>query len=624
MEIFLSVIIAVIVVALAAVSVASFYKFFKKFSALLLCSALLFGIIVYAFGYWDMDYTVNAFSVLTVALQSIFSSARFFIFDSDYSLLVNERVISNIVYMFFFSLSAIYTMFAMTTTVLSLFASRALMSGKLYVSKARRVYIFIGVSEEVLALAFDTKACDSKSTVIIIDKKSAFDSDMYNRCYAGRIILFNKADHRANTLYVPKAYYKRLLRDKCRVHIVVSADDEVTNAETAIDLLTNCDISGKYAILSCNTDSVGKENIFDAINSTNWEIRLFSDKEIIVRKLLKEHSVIRYLDVNKAKCTVNSAPEIFVAGSALDKELLTNIIREAQFDEVLPNITVWSENADKLGGMLNMESPQIYKCANIKYIAKKEFTTDFYGFLCENSMDYVVFATDDYTENINNANIYSMRSGRDVFAFVRDEKWREMATSSSKNTIAFGLDRDIYTYSSIICGETDRAGRAVNMYYNGGVDDYYKKSIFDKKANDAFGYNIPLKLAFYDLEICDSADKDAMSSNEFKELVAPNLDYLARQEHARWNAFYYTNGYCTWRLEDIPNDWKTTKDVSRKLHSCLVSYDELDDVSARFKDKVANVPFGYKGYDMMLVESIVEILNYCNLSVKKVNKGLNS
>lgn len=624
MEIFLSVIIAVIVVALAAVSVASFYKFFKKFSALLLCSALLFGIIVYAFGYWDMDYTVNAFSVLTVALQSIFSSARFFIFDSDYSLLVNERVISNIVYMFFFSLSAIYTMFAMTTTVLSLFASRALMSGKLYVSKARRVYIFIGVSEEVLALAFDTKACDSKSTVIIIDKKSAFDSDMYNRCYAGRIILFNKADHRANTLYVPKAYYKRLLRDKCRVHIVVSADDEVTNAETAIDLLTNCDISGKYAILSCNTDSVGKENIFDAINSTNWEIRLFSDKEIIVRKLLKEHSVIRYLDVNKAKCTVNSAPEIFVAGSALDKELLTNIIREAQFDEVLPNITVWSENADKLGGMLNMESPQIYKCANIKYIAKKEFTTDFYGFLCENSMDYVVFATDNYTDNINNANIYSMRRGRDVFAFVRDEKWREMATSSSKNTIAFGLDRDIYTYSSIICGETDRAGRAVNMYYNGGIDDYYKKSIFDKKANDAFGYNIPLKLAFYDLEICDSADKDAMSSNEFKELVAPNLDYLARQEHARWNAFYYTNGYCTWRLEDIPNDWKTTKDVSRKLHSCLVSYDELDDVSARFKDKVANVPFGYKGYDMMLVESIVEILNYCNLSVKKVNKGLNS
>ena len=53
---------------------------------------------------------------------------------------------------------------------------------------------------------------------------------------------------------------------------------------------------------------------------------------------------------------------------------------------------------------------------------------------------------------------------------------------------------------------------------------------------------------------------------------------LAKVEHNRWNAFHILNG---WKKYDIPADAteKVKKDAVRKLHPCLVSWEELDNVS---------------------------------------------
>lgn len=60
------------------------------------------------------------------------------------------------------------------------------------------------------------------------------------------------------------------------------------------------------------------------------------------------------------------------------------------------------------------------------------------------------------------------------------------------------------------------------------------------------------------------------------------LEKLAHTEKMRWNAFHILNG---WKKLDIPQDAKEKigKDKDRKLHPCLVPWEELDKVSKNHK-----------------------------------------
>ena len=106
---------------------------------------------------------------------------------------------------------------------------------------------------------------------------------------------------------------------------------------------------------------------------------------------------------------------------------------------------------------------------------------------------------------------------------------------------------------------------------------------------------------------------DGMKIN-WKEMELENHDYalklseeeivqLAKVEHIRWNAFHILNG---WKKLDIPEGTKNKikKDPVRKLHPCLVSWDELDKVSK-------NHDHDYKSDDIetiMRIPSLEKIL----------------
>lgn len=66
------------------------------------------------------------------------------------------------------------------------------------------------------------------------------------------------------------------------------------------------------------------------------------------------------------------------------------------------------------------------------------------------------------------------------------------------------------------------------------------------------------------------------------KLSKDEIVQLAKAEHKRWNAFHILNG---WKKLDIPDNSKEKieKNKIRKLHPCLVSWEELDNVSENHK-----------------------------------------
>lgn len=83
-------------------------------------------------------------------------------------------------------------------------------------------------------------------------------------------------------------------------------------------------------------------------------------------------------------------------------------------------------------------------------------------------------------------------------------------------------------------------------------------------------------------------------------LSLDDLDRLAQVEHKRWNAFHLLNGWKTLVIDKECIE-KIEKDKERKLHPCLVGWDELDKVSKNHKHnyKSDDVETVIRAYEMI-------------------------
>lgn len=75
------------------------------------------------------------------------------------------------------------------------------------------------------------------------------------------------------------------------------------------------------------------------------------------------------------------------------------------------------------------------------------------------------------------------------------------------------------------------------------------------------------------------------------------LENLAKGEHLHWNATLFTHGWDTWTA--IPGDSSGNKDEKRKLHACLVDWEELQRIENKFGEP-------YREYDRVYVVNIYD------------------
>jgi hypothetical protein len=117
------------------------------------------------------------------------------------------------------------------------------------------------------------------------------------------------------------------------------------------------------------------------------------------------------------------------------------------------------------------------------------------------------------------------------------------------------------------------------------------------------------------LELSGLTVEQVLALKDEKEFLSllneKRLENLAKGEHLHWNALYFSNGWNTWLLEDIEAPVEKNKDNIRKLHSCLVSWDNINLVNAFFSQKLSS-PVNYYESDFDTVRSIFRNLTSFN------------
>jgi hypothetical protein len=94
------------------------------------------------------------------------------------------------------------------------------------------------------------------------------------------------------------------------------------------------------------------------------------------------------------------------------------------------------------------------------------------------------------------------------------------------------------------------------------------------------------------------------------------LENLAITEHLRWNAFHFAMGYEKMSADEVKLRHKQgitpiQKDLKALRHACLVSWNELDEIS-QLMTELTGRPVDYKEYDRMNVCNIPRTLRLVN------------
>jgi len=302
-------------------------------------------------------------------------------------------------------------------------------------------------------------------------------------------------------------------------------------------------------------------------------------------------------------------------------------------------ITIFDKNIEDKKRVIQKSYPMLEDKQNsIYWDIKYKDETELY---LSESIEYTQIIFCD--KNIENSFTNAMRlkrlkssdifqNGTKIYLFgdIYQDLTKALKGDDNGGIIVFGLLHEICSYNVIINETLDAMARQTDKRYNqlhGYDSNWDKLSVFLKDSNRMQVEHLPIKLQVvnhflskkkrfneydkikeqaktewfkYETNIIWDKLKDAKVLAEF--IPFDVLDSLARVEHNRWNAFHILNG---WKKKDIPADTQTkiTKDKKHKLHPCLVSWDELDNVSK-------NHQHDYKSDDIETVMRISDMTKH--------------
>ena len=166
-----------------------------------------------------------------------------------------------------------------------------------------------------------------------------------------------------------------------------------------------------------------------------------------------------------------------------------------------------------------------------------------------------------------------------VLAHCRSPLWDET------QAVYFGLSEQIFTEEMIIHEKLDRMAAAVHAFYQmyygeseaRAKESWNQTSVFNKESSHSLALHLSSKLYSIGYQLTEKAGTDDFQ--EYLESHPHVVENLAFGEHLRWEMFFFNRGWTPFSGR-LPEG--TNKDLKKKCHACLVSWEELKTVGERY------------------------------------------
>ena len=585
----------ILLIFLGIFIVSRFQTWFAKQRLKIISIFIILGICIYSVGY--LTKSQGALDYISSGLMAIFSTGRMFVFENDIS-----SFESNVIpmYRMFFGLIMTSSMLATGMIILSLLGYRVMSKLQInfvrhFVHK-RKVYIFTDLNENSLNLANDIKR-NNKKDIVILCVDGASNSEECTR-YEKEA---SAAHHLIYTSYDAKDRINLCFRFKKSRTFIFAIHENIYDNIFLLEQYAqryqtnkkkNWDVS-MYVF----SDYDFCEDIFYTENIYPFDLHIIDTKDLISRQLFHQFTLISTLG-NSNVLTV-----CVIGFSEICEHLYRNIIYLGQFDGIQLKLLLIDQDIRDKTAVFFQTNSEIEKCVEVTYVDVKVATEEYYKELKKHLPDIncIIVAEDDRktVSEIRRLCKHSKAKTK-VCAYGKDyEKYQVLLkTNMLSDVIWFGSSKELFTENCIINEAFDLIAKQCNNYYNRiyhSTRTWEEISLFEKQSNRALALHFQSKLNYIGLRY----EKSGNITVYEERLKDDNIfEQLSKGEHMRWNAYHFVNGWRT--MTDFHS--AQHKDGILKLHSCLVPWDELDQLSSVFhKD--------FKKSDESLIQNLGLILS---------------
>jgi len=590
-----------------------------RFKRLMLCVCVGFvtvGFMIYTAGHLSAgEGPVNA---LFAALRGIFSTARMFSLNDDFVVLANAQgtqwLTENIYLKILLWTCHISALIIIQTALISLFGRRLVDRFRLRLGFHREVYIIKGNDKNALILGENIATRDNpkgpvdpkRLIVFLIEEEDDAEKFRKKVSHFDGVVRVLDRNHdikyhlktarlgKRNWLWMPKKYKVILMPENTKSS---SPDDAQRIAAFANDKGVPHDALDIFVFVSSEWDREKIEKITQAKNGVQrkyqYTFHIISEIDLLIRQMIEKHPPFACSGLNFSNGKAERGFTALIVGFGIvGQSALLRLIMNGQFVGGKMRAIIVDKKISDLQDWFLHRYPSLNLCCDMDFRNYDVQCDKFFSLLNETeNVDYVVVALNSDELNkrtTQDIELHYERKGVEHLPFIAvSEKGGSLhEEDETENPFIFGSREEIYKDSVIIREENDRMAKAVNETYKKlyGGRPWHELDWFLQESNRAVADFIPAMLFLAKLKK-DAPSKDSLTTDS-------NLaETLAQTEHLRWNAFHAAMGYRPISIEEMRRRFEKNKnldfarrDAKARLQVCLVSWDELDEVSEAYRE----------------------------------------
>ena len=307
---------------------------------------------------------------------------------------------------------------------------------------------------------------------------------------------------------------------------------------------------------------------------------------------------------------------VIVGFGLMGRAMLDSLLFNAQFCGSTFQVDIFDPNPQN--GYLH--GHELMKQYNIRFHRADGKSEEFYTFLYEHSHQVQYIAICSGNRDTNSEILqdllswYEMSARKPIFVHAICGSYTCITAGGKIRTCS-----NLFTADSLNLNRIDAMAMQIHHMYTGGPsaeEDWAGCGYWGRLSSRASADYYPSVLYAIGKTADEVLSGDWPPDKE-------TLENLAVAEHLRWCAFHYVNGYSKMPDEEFrarAEKWKRetaekgsssvslTKDTEKRLHACLIPWEELDDLSEKVSD-ITGRKMDYKQMDRNNVLAMRDVLS---------------
>lgn len=560
--------------------------------------AALGGFFIYGYGF------SRQISFLPLAvIRAILASLGMFLGRSDFSAVSGTPLFLAPGGQFLFWLAHFLALYATASAALTTIGVGVLRRLRLLLAGRGNLLLICGINGDSVAFGERLAAADRKNPPVFLDASP--DPGLEKAVFAMGGLSFGG--------WSAGCPDKKLLRSlgirpgRRRLTVYAMEKDAGENLRCAEGLLAALQERGirpaQTGLVLLGPEEAGSRLLAPPGGAGYGSVSVYEEATLAARLLTRKYPPWETLSFGPDGRATEDFEALVIGFGQVGQAVLKALVMNGQFEGSRFSLTVFAPDCLQVSGSLLTACRAIPNQYRVDFRACDARSEEMYRFLSQrrDRLKYIVVAVGDPKLGQEIAGeLTQFLRGRGIGCPVYQCSARGVRFQQGPETPP--VETPLYTPEILSFGELDRAAMALNQRYCQGNglsprENWERCDYFSRASSRASADFIPALRYAAGL----SGEDPPRGWRPAPEL----LETLSRTEHLRWCAFHFAAGYETMPPEEFAlrcrryregEKLRPAKDAERRLHACLIPWEELDALSAE-ENRATGGRVDYKDLD---------------------------